>query len=282
MIYVVLIVMGLCLGSFVNAFVWRLRQQELAREDKSKVHKAIKSHNLKSPNQFSIVRGRSMCTSCHHGLAAKDLVPVLSWLSLRGKCRYCHTPIEDSPIVESATVVLFVMSYAWWPYALHGLGLYYFVFWLLFIVAFMALAVYDLRWFLLPNRIIFPLIVLAILQLIGSIVFYHVGWSAIVTAVWGVVVASGIFYAIFLLSKGEWIGGGDVKLGVIIGILLGGPLMSLLMLFVASSLGSLVGLPFLLSGRRKMRIPFGPFLLAATVLVTLFGATIIDWYKTQL
>lgn len=288
MVYILLIFIGLCLGSFVNALVWRLRQQELRSKSKLKqifssiFHLVASKFRASSSDELSIVWGHSMCSKCHHELSAKDLVPLLSWLTLRGKCRYCHSKIEDSPIIELVTAILFVMSYALWPFVLSGIGLYYFGFWLLFLVGFTALSVYDLRWFMLPNRIIFPLIGLALLRLAGAIIFYHAGWQSIITAFWGVAFASGIFYVLFQLSKGQWIGGGDVKLGIIIGLLLGGPMMSLLMLFVASSLGSLVGLPFLLTGKRKMRIPFGPFLLTATVFVTLWGATIIDWYKSSL
>lgn len=278
MIVVALILVGLCLGSFVNALVWRLRENSKLKAQSSKPG----SKKL-SARDLSILKGRSMCPECHHELAPKDLVPVLSWLWLRGMCRYCRKPISwQYPLVELLTAGLFAAFYLWWPFALHGVGLYYFVFWLLFLVGFMALAVYDLRWQLLPNKVIYPLLGLAIVQLAGAIAFQHVGWQAVLTAFWGVVIASGIFYAIFLVSRGEWIGGGDVKLGIILGILLGGPLMSLLMLFVASCLGTVAGLPLLLAGKRKVRVPFGPFLLLATVFVTLFGASIIHWYKAQL
>ena len=274
MIYLVLTLVGLSLGSFVNAFVWRLHEQSEVLNSKYSDKKYLA--------RLSISRGRSMCSNCKHELAVKDLVPVLSWLYLRGKCRYCNSPIVDSPMVELLTAGLFIASYAWWPYAFSGIGLYYFSFWLVFLVAFMALAVYDLRWYILPDKLVFPLIGLAAVQLIGSIIFYQASFNSITTAFWGVVISSGVFYLIFLVSKGEWIGGGDVKLGVIIGLLIGGPMMSLLMLFMASSLGSLVGIPFLLAGKRKVRIPFGPFLLISTVIVTLFGASIIHWYHTQL
>ncbi|HEX7368051.1 MAG TPA: prepilin peptidase, partial [Candidatus Saccharimonadales bacterium] len=147
MIIVVLTVLGLIFGSFVNALVWRLHEQE----GKSK----------KSRQQYSILNGHSMCPNCHHELAAKDLVPVLSWLWLRGKCRYCRKPISwQYPAVELMTGLLFVGSYLWWPLSLQGVGLFQFVVWLGFIVGFMALAVYDLRWFTLPNRIVYPLIAL--------------------------------------------------------------------------------------------------------------------------
>ena len=275
MIWLVLIVVGLCFGSFVNALVWRLRQQELTSK-KSPVA------SRQSKKTYSILRGRSMCPDCHHQLAAQDLVPLASWLYLRGKCRYCGKPISwQYPLVELLTAVLFVISYAWWPYALHGLGLYYFIFWLVFVIGFIALAVYDLRWLLLPNRLVFPLLILGVLEVAGSFVFYGSGWQKLAGAVWGILIASGIFYVIFQLSRGEWIGGGDVKLGVVIGLLLGGPLMSLLMLFVASCLGTLAGLPMLLSGKRNVRLPFGPFLLAATVVVMLFGTSIISWYRSH-
>lgn len=275
MIILVLAVFGLCLGSFVNALVWRLRQQELASK-KSPVA------SRQSKKAYSIVTGRSMCPDCRHELAAKDLVPVFSWLYLRGRCRYCGNPISwQYPVVELANAILFIVSYLWWPYVFHGVGLYYFVFWLIFLVGFMALAVYDLRWQLLPNKLVFPLIGLATIQVLGAFIFYDTGWQTLAGAIWGILIASGIFYVIFQVSKGEWIGGGDVKLGMVIGLLLGGPLMSLLMLFFASCLGTLVGLPFLLAGKRQMRIPFGPFLLAATVIVVLFGAGIISWYKTR-
>lgn len=273
MIIGLLLFLGLALGSFVNAFVWRMHEQD---EVKSK-----KKLDKKYLDKLSIQKGRSMCPHCKHELAAKDLVPVLSWLYLKGKCRYCHKPIEDSPLVELSTMAVFGLSYAWWPYDLHGIGLYYFVLWLIFLVAFMVLAVYDLRWYILPDKIVFPIIFLAVIELIGSIVFYKQGWHAIISALWGVLVSSGLFYAIFVISKEQWIGGGDVKLGVVIGIILGGPAMSLLMLFIASSLGSIVGIPFLVTGKRNVRLPFGPFLLMATVVVMLFGGSLIHWYRNR-
>lgn len=275
MIWLVLVVLGLCLGSFVNALVWRLHEGSELKAQNSK-HRSKKL----STKDLSILTGRSMCPDCHHELAGKDLVPVLSWLWLRGKCRYCHKPISwQYPLVELLTAVLFVLSYLWWPYVFQGVGLYNFIFWLIFLVGFMALAVYDLRWQMLPDKLVFPLIVLAVLQLLGGFIFYNFGWQALAGVVWGILISSGIFYVVFQFSRGEWIGGGDVKLGVVIGLLLGGPLMSLLMLFVASCLGTIAGIPLLLAGKRKVRVPFGPFLLAATVFVMLFGTGIISWYR---
>src|SRR5688572_14187716 len=105
MIVVVLIAFGLIFGSFINALVWRLHEGR------------------------DWVRERSECLQCHHQLAPKDLIPVLSWLLLRGKCRYCHKPIPDSPLVELAVPALFVTSYFFWPVDLAGSAWFAFICW---------------------------------------------------------------------------------------------------------------------------------------------------------
>jgi leader peptidase (prepilin peptidase)/N-methyltransferase len=256
MIILVLIVLGLVWGSFVNAFVWRLHEGK------------------------DWVRGRSECTLCHHPLATEDLIPVASWLLLRGKCRYCHKPIKDSPIVELSVPVLFVASYFWWPWTLQGVGLVRFIFWLIFIVGFVILTVYDLRWKLLPDKVVFPLVILAVLQTIVLVLFYSAGISLVRDAAIGALIISGGFYVLFQVSAGRWIGGGDVKLGLVLGILCGGAWQALLLLFVASLAGTLITLPLLLSKRLKAKatIPFGPFLIFAMIVIELFGAAIIQWY----
>lgn len=271
MILLVLTVLGLCLGSFVNALVWRLHEQ------------LTQKSNKKNP-ALSILRGHSMCPHCHHRLSAKDLVPLLSWLSLGGKCRYCHEPISwQYPLVEVVLPIAMIVSYVYWPLSFHAAGLFEFGVWLVVLVGLLALAVYDVRWMILPSRIVKPLIGLSLLQVLVVVDFYHGGLSTLLGALWGVLIAAGLFYVLFQASKGKWIGGGDVKLGIAIGLLLGGPLMSLLMIFVASVIGAAVALPMLLTGRTRLssRLAFGPFLIVATVVVRLFGAGLIAWYKRQ-
>ncbi len=228
MIYVVLIILGLCFGSFVNALVWRLH----AKKD--------------------IVKDRSECVHCHHKLAWNDLVPVFSWLLLRGKCRYCYKPISwQYPLVELAVAALFVVSYVYWPYDLTGLvewsllGL-----WLVFIVALMALLIYDLRWLILPDVIVFPLIVLGFvyagLRLIGveGKSLLEAGFELIA----GALSIGGFYYLLYALSRGKWVGFGDVKLGIFLGVVLGWQ-SGLLIIMLANLLGCLVVLPGLLSGK---------------------------------
>jgi prepilin signal peptidase PulO-like enzyme (type II secretory pathway) len=259
MVIAILIALGLVFGSFVNALVWRLH------EGRDWVHE------------------RSECVHCHHTLAAKDLVPVLSWLMLRGKCRYCHKPISAQyPVVEALTALLFVASYTYWPYSLQGVFLQIvFGLWLVLLVGLMALLVYDIRWMLLPNKLVFPLTgVAAAMQLI-SIANDSRGWHMLIVVALAVLVGGGIFYVIFQLSKGKWIGGGDVKLGFLLGLIVGTAEKSLEFIFLAGLLGSLVSLPLLASKKIKRNsvIPFGPFLIVAAIIVELFGDIIFHWYS---
>ena len=276
MIIALLGVLGLIFGSFVNALTWRVHEQETLADKKGK--KAEERRQA-----LSIATGRSMCSHCGHELAAKDLVPVVSWLWLRGKCRYCHAKIQDNPLVEVTTGVLFALSYVLWPYDLHGVGLFQFVLWLGFVVGFVALAVYDLRWMLLPNRIVFPLIALAALQTVVRALWLR-SWPELYEPLLGALIIFGLFWGLFQLSKGTWIGGGDVKLAVVLGLLAATPLKAFLVLFFASLFGTLVSIPFLLRGKQglKMRIPFGPYLLVATVVVVLVGTTVVNWYQRLL
>ena len=116
MISAFLIVLGLALGSFVNALVWRLHKRR------------------------DWVRERSECVHCQYVLGAKDLIPVLSYLWLRGKCRYCGKPIEDKPWTELAMSALLFVSYLHWPYDLDIVGWLGFVVWTLLLVVLLALS----------------------------------------------------------------------------------------------------------------------------------------------
>jgi leader peptidase (prepilin peptidase)/N-methyltransferase len=274
MIVAALVIVGLCLGSFVNALVWRLHEQE---EQASK-----KQPDKKYLTQLSIARGRSMCPHCKHELAGRDLIPVFSWLSLGGKCRYCSKPISwQYPAVELATAGLFVASYIWWPVALTGAQDAVFMLWLALLVGLMALVVYDLRWLLLPNRIIYPLGAIAGLQAVISIAAAAGPLSTLFNTILAVAVGGGVFYLLFQVSDGKWIGGGDVRLGWLLGLIVATPARSLLLIFVASLGGSLVSLPLLAKGslKRTSVVPFGPFLIIGAIIVQLFGADVLHWYQ---
>lgn len=258
-ILIALGVLGLCLGSFANAAVWRLKEHR------------------------DIVHERSECVHCHHTLAWYDLIPVLSWLQLRGMCRYCRKPISwQYPAVEISVALLFVLSFIFWPYAIDSAPqVALFVLWLAFGLGLAILFVYDLRWFLLPDRVVFPLIGLALGAFVvrEALIEPFQPLDFVVQIILSLVPVAGFYYVLHIISKGEWVGFGDVKLGIFIGLALGWEL-ALLTLIIANVLGCLVTIPGLLSGKlkRTSKIPFGPFLILAFVIAGLSGEAIIAWY----
>lgn len=289
MIIAVLIVLGLCVGSFINAFIWRMHESEAVKSKLESLNKKAANKNKAAKftselKALSITKGRSMCPDCRHNLSASDLVPLFSWLGLRGRCRYCHKPISwQYPLVELLTAVLFVISYLVWLQDFNTAGVFNFVTWLIVLIGFIILLVYDLRWMLLPNKITYPLAAFSLLITLVNILVFDGGIKLLINSILSTIVASGIFYAMFQLSKGKWIGGGDVKLGLTIGLILGSPMQSFLVLFLASLIGTAIILPGLLSKKLQAtsHIPFGPFLIVATIIVKLSGAAIISWYRQK-
>src|SRR5438132_1586903 len=180
MLVIILVLLGLCAGSFVNAAVWRLHGQG-------------KRQKLKN-RSLSILHGRSMCPHCRHELAAADLIPIISWVALKGRCRYCKRPISiQYPLVELATAAVFSLSYVWWPVSLAGNGQRLLLAtWLVCSVGLMALLAYDFKWLLLPNRFIYPSLAVALVGRLGYIIFFS---NDIAHSFWllafGLLIASG-------------------------------------------------------------------------------------------
>lgn len=267
-----LFILGAIMGSFVGAMTWRMKHHR------------------------DWVNGRSECEHCHHQLSALDLVPVLSWLCLRGKCRYCHKPIGWTTfLLETGVRLAFVLSFFFYPWSLgitspdlanittvYGNKLAIsFAIWLVEVVLMAALFTYDARWKILPNKLVFPLIGVAMINslYIGLIVPWLgggnlgeliVGW--LITTGLAMLPIAGVYLLLYVLSRGKWIGFGDVKLGVAIGFMVPW-LQGLLVLFGANLLSTLVAVPLLMRKKLKMasEVPFGPYLIIATFLMVLFG-----------
>ena len=273
MIELILIILGLVFGSFINALVWRIYKQETSKTKKTK-------------SKYSISHGRSMCVHCGHELGARDLVPVLSWLSLRGKCRYCNKPISwQYPLVELATAGLFVSSYIFWPVEITANleTLVAFIVWLILLVGLVALAVYDMKHFILPNKIVFTLMWL-MAGFIAFQVIYQLSLSPAIDAMLAAIVGGGFFYVLFQVSSGKWIGGGDVKLGFLLGLILADWKLALLTLFLASLIGTIYSLPLVASKKLGMKgqIPFARFLILAAIIAKIWGLKIIEAYTNLL
>ena len=260
MIIGLVFIIGLIFGSFINAFVWRIHKNK------------------------NWVSDRSICPQCKHVLQAKYLIPVASWLWLRGKCAYCKKSISwQYPVVELLTGLIFAVSYLLWPASFDIYQIILFILWLKIIVLLISLMVYDIKWMLLPDKLVVPLTVLSLLFVLLLNV-NPVDLAGILFALFGGAILFGIFYALFQLSKGAWIGGGDVKIAFALGLLAGTPINVILLLFMASVIGTITALPTLISKKNalKMKIPFGPFLIVATVIVFFWGNNIINWYTTQI
>lgn len=246
-------------GSFIDAVTWRIHTKR------------------------NFINDRSECEHCHHKLGPLDLIPIMSWLALRGKCRYCKHPISKmSPIIEATMAILFVVSYLVWPFGFETWqGMALFGLWLAYLVMLGILLVYDLRWMLLPDVIVIPLIAVGLVDAgIRVSLATGAGISTYAThVVLGVFAMAGVYWALYTFSKGKWVGYGDVKLAVFMGAVLGWQ-KTLLVFMLANVLGLLVVLPGLLSRKLtpKSHVPFGPFMIAAFVIAGLFGDMLIDWY----
>ncbi len=265
-LYIIIVfIVGITFGSFSNAFVWRFHQNK---------------SNKKKNKSYSIVNGRSMCPHCEHKLSYYDLVPVLSWIVLAGKCRYCHKRISISyPLTELFTALVFVASFVYWPLKFNGQGITLFVLWFIIVTGLIILALYDIKYMLLPNEIIIVLFCLVLLQIIISLIFFDKNYHYIINNIIGFVIGGGIFYLLFQISKGDWIGGGDVKLGALLGLYLGNGNLAILMIFIASIIGTLFAIPGLIKRNigPKSQIPYGPYLIIATIVLALFGSSLIKW-----
>lgn len=283
-IFVVLLgILGLFLGSFAGASVWRLRAKQL-KEDADAGEK-VTAHDKQELGKLtpkSILKDRSICLHCGHRLKWYDLIPLVSWVGLKGKCRYCHKKIGYlEPLVEFGVAAFFVVSLLFWPVELTGpVEIFKFVLWLIGGVGLAILVVYDKKWFLLPNRVIFPLIGAGALYSLAVLVDYQFEPSVAINIVSACLILSGIYYAIYFLSRGQWVGFGDVKLGLALALFLADWKLAILALFLANAIGTIVILPLMLAKRikRQAQIPFGPLLISGWLIAGLFGGAIIDWY----
>ena len=274
LLIVTLGVLGALLGSFAVAQVWRLRARQLIEDERD--GEPVDKRELQRLRvlQRPVHQDRSECLHCHHTLAWYDLLPVISWLSLRGKCRYCGKRIGTMELAaEVGLAVVFVLSYLAWPYALHSaLQVAAFIVWLAACTLGAILLMYDAKWSLLPFGINCTLIAVA-----AGFVALQIAASMPVDGVSmiGAVALLGGLYLLFSLLG--WVGMGDGILGVGLGLLLGDWQLAFLTLFLANLLGCLMLIPLYVRKKlhRKVKIPFGPFLIVAAFISFLYGKAII-------
>src|SRR3989339_1192923 len=234
---------GLCAGSFLNVVILRTREGT------------------------SFVGGRSRCAACAVELGPSELVPVLSYLALRVRCRHCAVPLSiQYPLVEFVTGVLCLALFV------HADSWMMFVRDIVFVAFLTVLFVYDLRYMEILDRFTVPAMGIALLSNI------YLG-SDPQSLVMGAGVLGGFFLAQYAISKGRWIGAGDIRMGFLMGFMLGFS-HAIAALFLAYLGGALFGVALIALKRAdgKTPIPFGSFLAVATETVLLFGNQLVDWY----
>ncbi|MBL7154899.1 MAG: prepilin peptidase [Candidatus Portnoybacteria bacterium] len=243
MFSVFIFLFGLSVGSFLNVVICRLKSKE------------------------PILLSRSHCPHCGTVLKWFDLIPLLSFLIQKGKCRYCGQKISPQyPLVELATGLSFLIIFNQFP-------IFNLFFYLIIISFLIVIFVYDLKHYLIPDKIVFPAI--------GLTFLYQFFENSFLNSLLAALLAAGFFLSLVLISKGKWMGLGDVKLVGLMGLVLGWPNICLA-LFLAFLSGAIVGIGLIIAGKKglKSQIPFGPFLSANTVVVLFYGSQLIEKFLT--
>jgi prepilin signal peptidase PulO-like enzyme (type II secretory pathway) len=262
-------IFGMIIGSFLNCLAWRLYKEES-------------------------INGRSYCPKCRHQIAWYDNIPVLSYFLLGGECRHCKKAISwQYPIVELITAVLFVLAFfsnfqfptsdflaisdLQFPINFFTPDFLLLTFKNWFLISIMIIIfIIDLRWYLILDIVTLPACVIIFILniLLGS------NWQNLI---FSGIIGGSFFLLQFIISRGKWIGGGDIRLGLLMGLALGWPSV-ILALMLAYLSGSMVGIGLILSGRKKFgsQIPFGVFLSTATIISLFWGQIIINWYLNLL
>ena len=252
---------GLAIGSFLNCVIYRLDFPDRSLW-----------------KNLGGLKGRSQCLHCKHNLTWLDLIPVLSFLFLQGKCRYCHKKISiQYPLVEILTglVFLLIFKYQLTPFQF---SIFYFIFSIfLFYIAsvLIVIFVYDLKHYLIPTGVLFGAIGIVFLyQLVFDTGFLFFN------SIWAAIGAASIFWCLYAFPpKEKYMGFGDVQLVILLGLLLGYPNI-LVGLFLSFFLGAIIGIILMIFSKMglKSQVPFAPFLITGTFMAMFWGQQIIHWY----
>ena len=252
-LYIITFIFGAVFGSFACCQAWRIHEGKEGRK----------------------LGSRSVCMHCNHKLAWYDNIPVISWLSLRGKCRYCKEKIGCAEILAELSLglafLLVVYKYtcasssitallhvSFWSFLIHPLIL------LIALVPFWILLVYDAKWGELP---VFLMIIEIAIALLFQFTNSRTDWFQIFISAG---LLSGLYYLLYFFSKEKLVGGGDWILCVSIGIFLGRWEFIIIELFFSNLAASIAGIPQIVK-KDKKPIPFGPFLIGAMLLIILIS-----------
>ncbi|MFH1284407.1 MAG: prepilin peptidase [Candidatus Peregrinibacteria bacterium] len=261
--------LGAIIGSFLSVAIYRIHMRKKG-----------------------ILISRSFCPACKKKIKFRHLIPIFSWLFLRGKCAYCGKKISAHYIMlEIVTGLLFLATFFMWnfietvpsiinpsvvDYTINWQTFEIFIFYIIEFSMLSGIFFYDLMYKIIPDRFSLPAIAVALTGglVIGTLppLDMLIGGAAILA-----------FFALqFFASKGKWIGGGDLRLGLLIGVLLGWKL-GIVALVVAYILGAIISGILLIMKKvgRRSAIPFGPFLVTGMIAAIFFGDKLLEWYMNS-
>ena len=270
MIYLLLFILGLCVGSFLNVVIYRETRDE-------KVKRSSKSRKGFLRYLPAWVVGRSFCDHCKKQIPWYDNIPLLSFVLLKAKCRFCHHKIPfQYPLVEFLTGLEFI-----WIYFLVQSNLTFFsrfegfysflslILWLILGACFLAIFIADFNYQIIPDSAVFFGIFISFLRLL---VDYRYTGMINFSVFWAAIGASLFFTGLVLITKGQGMGIGDIKLAFLMGLILGFPKI-LMALFFSFLTGAGAGVILILLGKKKLKseIAFGPFLIGGTIFALIYG-----------
>ena len=249
MIVIGVAILGLIVGSFLTAVIHRL------------------------PDLRTIIKERSHCPNCKKTLGLWDLIPLLGFVMLAGKCRYCDKKISwQYPLVEFSTGLIFVLI--WLNF---GLSVYS-VFLAIVCAGLIVIAAYDLRKMIIPDEILWSLIILALLYFVVRAVAEGT-FVVLSSAFVGALIFGGIILIFHYVSKGKWMGFGDIKLAGLLGFILGYPEV-FVGFFITFLVGGFIGLILMATGQKSLKdkVPVAPFMIFGFLIAVFWTDQIISWY----
>lgn len=268
MMYLIIFILGSCLGSFINVVIIRLpKMLDYSAKKEAYAILGIKKELISPGNLLT----PSACPNCHEALKPWHNIPIISYLWLKGKCRFCNGKISlQYPIIEFLSGLLCVFTY--WYFGITWIALALSVLWL----SLLALSMIDIKYFVLPDHITLPLLWLGLLFNSFNILtsLYYALWGAVV----GYLTLWISYWAFKLITKKEGFGYGDFKLLAVLGAFFG--IESLLFIIIASTA---IGLLFaaalyIITRQKQVVIPFGPALSIAGFIYPLTGQKIMHYY----
>ena len=241
----IIFMFGLIFGSFYNVLIYRL------------------------PNDQSIINPPSTCGHCQHQLKALDLIPVLSYVMLKGRCRYCNHKVSiQYPLIELATALIFLIIYN-----LYGLNIYFFKAIVLASIV-LVMSMIDLKHYIIPDE-------LSVFTIVSGIIFFFIiGDMSFKSLILAFLIGGGFLFIIALIGP---MGGGDIKIMAGFALFLGleRTILALMMSFILGGVIGVLLILFKIKGR-KDHIPFGPFLGLGTLISFVYFNVIFTWYINSL